>query len=30
MAGLTGQWEQALSGEFAKEYYKDLFVFIKK
>ena len=30
MAGLTGQWEQALSGEFAKEYYKKLFVFIKK
>ena len=30
MAGLTGQWEQALSEEFTKEYYKKLFLFVKK
>ena len=30
MAGLTGQWEQALSQEFTKDYYKKLFLFIKE
>lgn len=29
MPGLTGQWAQALSEEFSKEYYKKLFLFIK-
>ena len=30
MAGLTGQWEQALSEEFTKEYYKNYFFSSKK
>lgn len=30
MAGLTGEWEKALQGEFSKEYYKKLFLFIKE
>lgn len=30
MAGLTGEWEKELSEEFSKEYYKKLFLFIKK
>ena len=30
MAGLTGEWETALRGEFSKDYYKKLFLFIKK
>lgn len=29
MAGLTGSWENALRGEFSKEYYRKLFLFIK-
>ncbi len=29
MAGLTGQWEETLKGEFKKEYYKKLFLFIR-
>ena len=30
MAGLTGEWEKALSEEFNKEYYKKLFLFIRQ
>ncbi len=30
MAGLTGLWEQTLSEEFSKDYYKKLFTFIKE
>jgi uracil-DNA glycosylase len=30
MAGLTGTWEAALKGEFSKEYYRKLFLFIKE
>ncbi|MCM1245693.1 MAG: uracil-DNA glycosylase [Roseburia sp.] len=30
MAGLTGEWQKALSEEFTKEYYKKLFYFIKE
>ena len=30
MAGLTGEWEKALHGEFSKEYYKKLFFYIKE
>lgn len=30
MAALTGEWERALNGEFSKEYYKKLFLFIKE
>lgn len=30
MAGLTGQWEQTLSEEFTKNYYKKLFLFIRE
>lgn len=30
MAGLTGQWEKELSEEFTKEYYRELFLFIRK
>ena len=29
MAGLTGEWEKALRGEFSREYYKKLFFFIR-
>ena len=29
MAALTGDWEQALKPEFGKEYYRDLFKFVK-
>ncbi|MCH5266273.1 MAG: uracil-DNA glycosylase [Lachnospiraceae bacterium] len=30
MAGLTGEWEKALRGEFSREYYKKLFFFIRE
>ena len=30
MAGLTGEWEKALSEEFNKEYYKKLFLFVRQ
>ncbi len=30
MAGLTGQWKNELSEEFAKDYYKKLFLFIRE
>lgn len=30
MAGLTGQWEEALREEFSKEYYKKLFLFVRE
>ena len=30
MAGLSGEWEKALSEEFTKEYYKNLFLFIRQ
>ncbi len=30
MAGLTGQWEEALKGEFSKEYYKKLFLYVRE
>lgn len=30
MAGLTGAWENALKEEFSKEYYKNLFMFIRQ
>lgn len=30
MAGLTGEWEKALHGEFAKEYYRKLFLFVRE
>lgn len=30
MAGLTGMWEKALHDEFSKEYYRNLFLFIRK
>ena len=29
MSGITGEWEQALLGEFAKEYYRKLYSFIE-
>lgn len=29
MAGLTGEWEKALHGEFSKDYYRNLFLFIR-
>ena len=30
MAGLTGEWEKALKGEFSKEYYRKLFLFVRE
>lgn len=30
MAGLVGKWEAALRGEFSKEYYKKLFLFVRE
>lgn len=30
MSALTGEWECALHEEFSKEYYKNLFFFIRK
>ena len=30
MAALTGDWEQALKPEFGKDYYRDLFKFVKE
>ena len=30
MSALTGEWERALHEEFSKEYYKNLFFFIRK
>lgn len=30
MAGLTGTWEKALQGEFSKDYYRKLFLYIKE
>ena len=30
MAALTGDWEEALRPEFGKEYYRDLFKFVKE
>lgn len=30
MAGLTGEWEEALKGEFSKKYYHKLFFFIRE
>lgn len=30
MAGLTGTWEKALHGEFSKEYYRNLFLFVRE
>lgn len=30
MAGLTGEWQKSLRGEFSKEYYRKLYLFIKE
>lgn len=30
MPGLTGEWQKALSGEFSKEYYRKLYLFIRE
>lgn len=30
MPGLTGEWKEALKGEFAKDYYRKLFLFIRE
>ena len=30
MSALTGEWERALHEEFSKEYYKNLFFFVRK
>lgn len=30
MPGLTGEWEKALEGEFSKDYYRKLFLFIRE
>ena len=30
MAGLTGEWEKALKGEFSKDYYRKLFLFVRE
>lgn len=30
MSALTGEWERAMHGEFAKEYYRKLFFFLRK
>lgn len=30
MPGLTGEWKEALEGEFAKDYYRKLFLFIRE
>ncbi len=30
MPGLTGEWKEALKGEFAKDYYRELFLFIRE
>ena len=30
MAAITGAWQEALAGEFKKQYYKDLYAFVKE